>query len=61
MLIFFHRLTQIPDSLLDTLLVDTGSSNTWIGAGQPYVKTGSSVPTSDSVVSITRSSSSILN
>ncbi|KAN0135184.1 aspartic protease [Lactarius tabidus] len=32
-----------------TLLVDTGSSNTWIGAGQPYVKTGSSAPTSDSV------------
>ncbi|KAH9170213.1 aspartic peptidase A1 [Lactarius sanguifluus] len=26
-----------------TLLVDTGSSNTWIGAGKPYVPTGSSV------------------
>ncbi|KAH9036481.1 aspartic peptidase A1 [Lactarius pseudohatsudake] len=32
-----------------TLLVDTGSSNTWIGAGKPYVPTGSSVPLPDSV------------
>lgn len=32
-----------------TLLVDTGSSNTWIGASEPYVQTSSSAPTSDSV------------
>lgn len=35
---------------LDTLLLDTGSSNTWVGAGKKYVKTSSSMPTSDSVV-----------
>ncbi|KAF8626737.1 hypothetical protein AX17_006502 [Amanita inopinata Kibby_2008] len=32
-----------------SLIVDTGSSNTWVGAGKAYVKTGSSVRTSDSV------------
>ncbi|KAH9052748.1 aspartic peptidase A1 [Lactarius vividus] len=32
-----------------TLLIDTGSSNTWIGAGKPYVPTGSSIPLPDSV------------
>ncbi|KAI9452797.1 aspartic peptidase A1 [Lactarius psammicola] len=31
------------------LLIDTGSSNTWIGAGKAYVRTPSSVQTSDSV------------
>ncbi|KAH8981192.1 aspartic peptidase A1 [Lactarius hatsudake] len=31
------------------MLVDTGSANTWIGALKPYVPTGSSVPSSDSV------------
>jgi cathepsin E len=36
----------------DTLLVDTGSSNTWVGAGKAYVKTKTSVETSNSVVSI---------
>ena len=34
-----------------TLLVDTGSANTWIGAGKAYVKTGSSVDTGRTVVS----------
>ncbi len=34
----------------DTLLVDTASANTWIGAGQAYVQTGSSVQTADTVV-----------
>ncbi|KAM5531980.1 hypothetical protein V8D89_014380 [Ganoderma adspersum] len=32
-----------------TLLVDTGSANTWIGAGKAYVKTGSSVDTGRTV------------
>ncbi|KAI0654118.1 aspartic peptidase A1 [Cubamyces menziesii] len=32
-----------------TLIVDTGSSNTWVGAGKPYVKTSSSKSTPDSV------------
>ena len=29
------------------LLIDTGSSNTWVGAGQAYVETSSSVDTGD--------------
>lgn len=32
-----------------SLLVDTGSSNTWVGAGKAFVKTSSSVQTSDRV------------
>lgn len=32
------------------LIVDTGSSNTWIGAGKDYVKTNSSVDTGEEVV-----------
>ncbi|KAI0248315.1 acid protease [Lactifluus subvellereus] len=32
-----------------TLIIDTGSSNTWIGAGKPYVETNTSVKTPDSV------------
>ncbi|KAG6327917.1 hypothetical protein ID866_11172 [Astraeus odoratus] len=31
------------------LIVDTGSSNTWVGAGKPYKKTSSSYVTSNSV------------
>ncbi|KAI9460631.1 aspartic peptidase A1 [Lactarius psammicola] len=31
------------------LLIDTGSSNTWVGAGKAYVRTSTSVQTSDSV------------
>jgi hypothetical protein len=38
--------------VLDNLLIDTGSSNTWVGAGKAYVKTSTSVKTSDSVVVI---------
>jgi cathepsin E len=30
--------------------VDTGSSNTWVGAGKKYVRTSTSVQTSDRVV-----------
>ena len=33
------------------LIIDTGSSNTWVGAGTAYVKTSSSVDTGDEVVS----------
>ena len=43
------------DVLLDTLLIDTGSSNTWVGAGQPYVQTSTSQETDDTVVSIASS------
>ncbi|EKM49034.1 uncharacterized protein PHACADRAFT_107685 [Phanerochaete carnosa HHB-10118-sp] len=32
-----------------SLLVDTGSSNTWVGASKAYVKTSTSVQTNDSV------------
>ncbi|KIP11123.1 hypothetical protein PHLGIDRAFT_64293 [Phlebiopsis gigantea 11061_1 CR5-6] len=32
-----------------SLLVDTGSSNTWVGAGKAYVKTATSVQTKDKV------------
>ncbi|KAI9450012.1 aspartic peptidase A1 [Lactarius psammicola] len=39
------------------MLVDTGSANTWIGALKPYVPTGSSVPSSDSVCVTYRSGS----
>ncbi|KAH9046277.1 aspartic peptidase A1 [Lactarius hengduanensis] len=35
-----------------TLLIDTGSSNTWIGAGKAYVKTSTSVKTRDSVSAV---------
>ena len=38
--------------LLDTLLIDTGSSNTWVGAGKAYAKTKTSMQTSNNVVSI---------
>ncbi len=36
--------------MIDTLLVDLGSSNTWVGAGKAYVKTSTSVETSNKVV-----------
>ncbi|KAI0064989.1 acid protease [Artomyces pyxidatus] len=32
-----------------SLLIDTGSSNTWVGAGKAYVKTSTSTKTSNSV------------
>ena len=34
------------------LIVDTGSSNTWIGAGKEYARTSTSVDTGESVVSV---------
>jgi saccharopepsin len=36
----------------DTLLVDTGSSNTWIGASKPYVKSSMSQDTGGTFVSV---------
>ena len=36
------------------LLIDTGSSNTWVGAGKSYVKTKTSVDTGNTVVSFPR-------
>ena len=38
--------------ILDELLIDTGSSNTWVGANKAYKVTNTSVKTSDRVVSI---------
>ena len=38
-----------------TLIVDTGSSNTWVGAGAPYQATSSSVDTGEEVVNRSRS------
>ena len=38
--------------ILDYLIVDTGSSNTWIGASRPYRKTKTSEMTGDFVVSV---------
>jgi Eukaryotic aspartyl protease len=35
--------------LTDTLLIDTGSSNTWLGAQKAYVKTSTSKSTGQSV------------
>lgn len=34
----------------DSLLIDTGSSNTWVGAGKPYVPTSSSINLNEEVV-----------
>jgi cathepsin E len=33
----------------DNLIVDTGSSNTWVGSGRAYVRTGTSTSTGDRV------------
>ena len=46
-----HSLLHYGPSFLDSLVVDTGSSNTWVGANTPYVKTYTSVNTSYLVVS----------
>ena len=36
------------------LIIDTGSSNMWVGAGKAYVETSSSVDTGDEAVSLSR-------
>lgn len=46
----FERLFCDADGAADDLLIDTGSSNTWIGAGQSYVQTSASSDTGDTVV-----------
>jgi hypothetical protein len=46
-----HRISCL---LLDTLIIDTGSSVTWLGAGKPYVKTKSSMQTLNDVVRFSR-------
>jgi hypothetical protein len=38
--------------ILDDLLIDTGSSMTWVGGNKPYVATDTSVKTSNIMVSI---------
>ncbi|KAH9979466.1 acid protease [Lactifluus volemus] len=38
-----------PQPIVNTLVIDTGSSITWLGAGKPYVKTKSSMQTSNNV------------
>lgn len=37
----------------DTLVLDTGSANTWVGASKAYVVTGTSEDTGEPVVGIT--------
>lgn len=37
----------------DNLIVDTGSSNTWVGAATPYTPTSTSTNTGEPVVSMT--------
>ena len=37
---------------IDTLILDTGSANTWVGASKAYVVTGTSEDTGEPVVSI---------
>jgi hypothetical protein len=36
-------------NLSDTLLIDTGSSNTWVGASKAYVRTSTSTSTGHSI------------
>jgi cathepsin E len=38
---------------LDSLIVDTGSADTWVGANARYVRTNTSVETADFIVSVT--------
>lgn len=49
----FHKSKNsfLTDSLSDSLIIDTGSSNTWVGAGKAFVETSTSVQTSNLVVS----------
>ena len=49
-----HVNALFSNSVIDSLIIDTGSSNTWVGAGKPYVKTSTSVQTKDRVVYYTK-------
>ncbi|KAH9964274.1 aspartic peptidase A1 [Russula dissimulans] len=54
---FESALGSISPGGLDTLIIDTGSANTWAGAEKAYVKTGTSVQT-DNNVSVSYASAS---
>ena len=45
-------LAILPNPFSDNLVIDTGSSITWVGAQTPYVISNTSKKTSNSVVSI---------
>ncbi|KAI0773211.1 acid protease [Trametes elegans] len=45
----FQYVVNVSLSRTHSLLVDTGSSNTWVGAGQTYVQTSTTRQTRDSV------------
>lgn len=49
----WSRLTNLSD-FSDSLLIDTGSSNTWVGANltHPYKMSLSTMPTQNAVVSL---------
>ena len=38
--------------IVDKVLVDTASANTWIGASKPYLPTGTSQDTGETFVSV---------
>ncbi|KIM47467.1 hypothetical protein M413DRAFT_439126 [Hebeloma cylindrosporum] len=44
-----QAVTYIASVGVDSLIIDTGSSNTWVGATKAYVKTSTSVQTSNKV------------
>ena len=43
--------TDVRMSITDNLIIDTGSSNTWVGANTPYTQTSTSTDTGRQVVS----------
>lgn len=45
--------TSLTFTCTDNLIVDTGSSNTWVGASTPYTPTSTSTDTGEPVVSLT--------
>ena len=49
---FLSSMQSFMWAILDSLIVDTASSNTWVGAITPYSRTSTSVETPDLVVSI---------
>ena len=46
---YSYSVRRVAHSRADTLQVDTGSSNTWVGAGKAYVNTSTSTNTGKSV------------
>jgi len=47
-----HYFLDEPSIRIDTVLVDTGSANTWIGASKPYLPTRTSLDTGETFVSV---------